>query len=98
MQIWQLFIILKQPVHISVTVFYNLTKLANHLFILVGPTVTRPLQDPLAVLHLKTFLAAVKNNNAFIYSILFSTSVVTISYFYKIKKTFIKTQNGKQGA
>ena len=33
MQIWQLFIILKQPVHISVTVFYNLTKLTNHLFI-----------------------------------------------------------------
>ena len=27
MQIWQLFIILKLPVHISVTVFYNLTKL-----------------------------------------------------------------------
>ena len=27
MQIWQLFVILKQPVHISVTVFYNLTKL-----------------------------------------------------------------------
>ena len=33
MQIWQLFMILKQPVHISVTVFYNLTKLTNYLFI-----------------------------------------------------------------
>ena len=60
----QLFIILKQPVHISVTVFYNLIKLTNHFFIftieketyqpyaLVGPTVTRPVQDPLAVLLL----------------------------------------------
>ena len=27
------FTILKQTVHISVTVFYNLTKLTNHLFI-----------------------------------------------------------------
>ena len=26
MKIWQLFIILKQPAHISVTVFYNLNK------------------------------------------------------------------------
>ena len=32
-QIWQLFKILKQPVHIIVTVFYNLTKLTDHLFI-----------------------------------------------------------------
>ena len=31
--IWQVFTIPKQPVHISVTVFYNLTKLINHLFI-----------------------------------------------------------------
>ena len=33
MQIWQLFRILKQPAHISVAVFYNLTKLTNYLFI-----------------------------------------------------------------
>ena len=33
MQIWQLFFILKQPVDILVTVFYNLTKLTNYLFI-----------------------------------------------------------------
>ena len=33
MQIWQLFIILKQPVHIPVTFFSNLTKLSNYLFI-----------------------------------------------------------------
>ena len=33
LQIWKLFIILKQPVHISGTVFYNLTKLTNYLFI-----------------------------------------------------------------
>ena len=33
MQIWQLFIILKQPVHISVTVFSNLTKLTNYIYV-----------------------------------------------------------------
>ena len=33
MQTWQLFIILKQPVPISVTVFSNLTKLTNYLLI-----------------------------------------------------------------
>ena len=32
MQIWQLFIILRQHVTISVTVFSNLTKLTNDLF------------------------------------------------------------------
>ena len=43
MQIWQLFIVPRHPIFISVTVFSNYT--------LVGPTVTRPLQDPLAVLQ-----------------------------------------------
>ena len=33
MQIWQLFIVLRQPVVISVTVFSNQTKLTNDLFI-----------------------------------------------------------------
>ena len=33
MQIWQLFIVLRYPVTISVTVFSNLTKLTNDLFI-----------------------------------------------------------------
>ena len=33
MQIWKLFIILKQPVHSSVTIFSNLTKLTNYLYI-----------------------------------------------------------------
>ena len=47
MQIWPLFIILTQPVHISVTVFSHLTKLT-----LVGPTVTRLVLDSLAVFHL----------------------------------------------
>ena len=32
MQTWQLFILLKQNVHISLTVFSNLTKLTNYLF------------------------------------------------------------------
>ena len=36
MQTWQLFIILKQPVHISVTVFSNLTKLTNYLLSLLS--------------------------------------------------------------
>ena len=33
MQKWELFIILKQPVHITVAVFYNLTILTNYHFI-----------------------------------------------------------------
>ena len=33
MQIWQLFIILRQPVTISVTIFSNPTKLTNDIFI-----------------------------------------------------------------
>ena len=56
MQIWQLFIILRQPVDISVTVFSNTTKLNNYLFILVGLTVTGPVQDPLAVVTLDNWL------------------------------------------
>ena len=65
MQIWQLFIVLRQPVTISVRVFSNVTDQTNDLLIssikinqtyksntLVGPTVTRPVQDPLAVEHL----------------------------------------------
>ena len=55
MHIWQLFIILRHPFVISVTVFSNPTKLTNYLFkqtYLVGPTVTRLIQDPLAVLTL----------------------------------------------
>ena len=41
MQIWQLFIILKQPVHISVTVIYNLTKLTSYLFYLYYQIINR---------------------------------------------------------
>ena len=33
MQIWQILIVLEQPVDISVTVVSNLTKLTNYLFI-----------------------------------------------------------------
>ena len=56
MQIWQLFIILRHSANISVTVSTNSTKLTNDLLILpielVGPTVTRLVQEPLAVLLL----------------------------------------------
>ena len=34
MQIWQFFIVLRQPVDISVTVFSNPTKLTNYIFII----------------------------------------------------------------
>ena len=80
MQIWQLFIIIRHPVIISVTVFTNLTKLTNDLFIfpsenyfdtrntlalqaftLAGPTVTRPVQEPLAVLSLENPLSIMGN-------------------------------------
>ena len=43
------------PADISVTVFTNPTKLTNDPYkpyTLVGPTVTRPVQDPLAVVLL----------------------------------------------
>ena len=51
MQIWQIFIVIRQSVDISVTVFSNPTKLTNVHFILpielAGPTVTISVQDPL---------------------------------------------------
>ena len=57
MQIWQLFIVLRHPVTISVPVSSNPTKLTNDLnkrdlqaLTLAGPSVTRPVPDPLAVL------------------------------------------------
>ena len=43
MQIWQLFIILRQPVAISVTVFSNPTKLTNDLFISPNQNINRSL-------------------------------------------------------
>ena len=54
MQTWQLFKALRHPVTISATVFSYPTKLTNEIkrtckpYTLVGPTVTRPVQDPLA--------------------------------------------------
>ena len=62
MKIWQLFIILRHHVTILVTVFPNPTKLTNDLkqtykpHSLVGPTVTRPVQDPLVVARLESRL------------------------------------------
>ena len=55
----QLFILLRQPANISVTVFPNTTKLTNYLYkpyTLVGPTVTRPIQKTLAVVNLNNRL------------------------------------------
>ena len=84
----QLFIVFKQPVSISVTVFSNTTKLTNNLFILpikikqtykpytlVGPTVTRPVQEPLAVVNL--------NNRQFIFLLIFSNLIVTAHGIYQ---------------
>ena len=53
MQIYQLFVILRQPITILVTVFSNMTKLTYNPYTLEGPTVTRLEQDPLAVKRLK---------------------------------------------
>ena len=43
MQIWQLFIILRKAVAISVTVFSNPTKLTNYLFYLSNRNINRSL-------------------------------------------------------
>ena len=46
MQKWQLFIILKQTVHISVTVFSNLAKLMNYIIVGIQNVVQPGGPDP----------------------------------------------------
>ena len=60
MQLWELFIILKQPVNISVTVSFNLTKLTNHPFYLYYQNINRSLakQDDAIIMEISVLTSS----------------------------------------